>query len=48
MKDKAKIGRILINKLKGVPMVTDEEIVEELGEAALEELSDNKGDEEDG
>ena len=48
MKDKPKLARVLINKLKGVPMVTSEEIVEELGEGALEELSDNKGDDEDG
>ena len=25
---KAKLGRILINKIKGVPVVTDEEIIE--------------------
>ena len=44
-KDRAKLSRILINKLKGVPIVTSEEIVEELGEGALEELTDNKGEE---
>ncbi len=42
--DKSKLWRILINKAKGVPMVTADEIVEELGEGALEELSNNKGE----
>ena len=44
MKDKPKLIRIMINKAKGVPMVTADEIVEELGEGALEELSDEKGE----
>lgn len=44
--DKAKLRRILLNKMKGVPMVSDDEIIEELGEGALEELSNNKGEDE--
>lgn len=44
MKDKPKKLRIFINNLKGVPVVTADDIIEELGEGALEELSDEKGE----
>ena len=44
--DKAKLRSILLNKMKGVPMVSADEIIEELGEGALEELSNNKGEDE--
>lgn len=44
--DNAKLRRILLNKMKGVPMVSADEIIEELGEGALEELSNNKGEDE--
>lgn len=44
MKDKPKLIRIMINKAKGVPMVTADEIVEELGEGSLEELSYERGE----
>lgn len=46
-KDKPKKHRILLNRIKGIKYVTDDEILEEFGEEALEELSNNKGCDED-